>query len=72
MRTSRQNRYDSRFWGFVPRQNILGRPLFVYWSIQIHEPSDNASISQQAAVTRDEFLHCFTRRRWSRTFQPIR
>ncbi len=23
---------DGRFWGFVPRENILGRPLFVYWS----------------------------------------
>jgi signal peptidase I len=29
------NRYDSkdsRYWGFVPRQNIRGRPLFVYYS----------------------------------------
>src|ERR1700710_845494 len=23
---------DSRFWGFVPRENLLGRPLFLYWS----------------------------------------
>ncbi|HEX3986060.1 MAG TPA: signal peptidase I [Acidobacteriaceae bacterium] len=68
----RQNSYDSRFWGFVPRQNILGRPLFVYWSIRTPELPDNASPSQQAAVALDELLHFFTRTRWSRTFHPIR
>jgi signal peptidase I len=29
------NRYDSkdgRYWGFVPRENVRGRPLFVYYS----------------------------------------
>lgn len=29
---NRDNSLDCRFWGFVPRQNIVGRPLFVYWS----------------------------------------
>jgi signal peptidase I len=72
MGDNRQNSYDSRYWGFVPRRNILGRPLFVYWSIQIPELPDNASISQQAAVTRDELLHFFTRTRWSRTFHIVR
>jgi signal peptidase I len=72
MGDNRQNSYDSRYWGFVPRQNILGRPLFVYWSIRIPELPDNAPISEQAAVTRDELLHFFTRTRWSRTFHMIR
>ena len=26
---------DGRFWGFVPRENIMGRPLFNYWSYEI-------------------------------------
>ncbi|MBI3475714.1 MAG: signal peptidase I [Acidobacteria bacterium] len=23
--------YDSRYWGFIPRENIIGRPMFIYW-----------------------------------------
>jgi len=23
--------YDSRYWGFIPRSNVIGRPMFVYW-----------------------------------------
>ena len=32
MGDSRYNSKDSRYWGFVPRENVRGRPLFVYYS----------------------------------------
>ncbi len=32
MGDSRDNSEDSRFWGFVPRDLIIGRAMFVYWS----------------------------------------
>jgi signal peptidase I len=64
---------DSRYWGFVPRENIVGRPLFVYWSFKT--PPDQ--INKQSAAERISFifhmiLHFFDETRWSRTFHVVR
>ena len=32
MGDSRYNSKDSRYWGFVPRENIRGKPMFVYYA----------------------------------------
>ncbi len=37
---NRDESLDSRYWGFVPRENIIGRPLLIYWSVQSSEPDD--------------------------------
>jgi signal peptidase I len=72
MGDNRTNSLDSRFFGFVPRQNILGRPLFVYWSIAIPESdSELTPLSEQAESTLHEFIHFFDETRWRRTFHPI-
>jgi signal peptidase I len=52
MGDSRYNSKDSRYWGFVPRENVRGKPLFVYYSY-------NADDS-------DRPLPMFTDIRWSR------
>lgn len=31
----RDNSLDSRFWGFIPRENIVGTPMFVYFSVML-------------------------------------
>jgi signal peptidase I len=31
---NRDDSQDSRYWGFVPRANIVGRPLLIYWSVR--------------------------------------
>jgi signal peptidase I len=72
MGDNRTNSLDSRYWGFVPRQNIIGRPLFVYWSIAIPESGiDEVPLSARTESTLHEFVHFFDETRWSRTFHRI-
>jgi len=72
MGDNRDNSLDSRYWGFVPQENILGRPLFVYWSAIMPEASDTAPLAEQAQSTLHELLHIFDQTRWKRTLHRIR
>jgi signal peptidase I len=71
MGDNRDSSLDSRYWGFVPRENIIGKPLIIYWSYDA--PTDDLSdpsISAKHVV--DLVLHFPTKTRWSRTFRLIR
>ena len=35
---NRDDSYDSRYWGFVPQENVVGRPLVIYWSMDQSAP----------------------------------
>ena len=73
MGDNRDNSLDSRYWGFVPRENIIGRPLFVYWSIVMPESGpDEVPLADRAESTMHELTHFFDETRWRRTFHRIR
>jgi signal peptidase I len=64
---------DSRFWGFVPRANIVGRPLFVYWSFDTPESQQyKTSVSDRVAWVLHEALHFFDGTRWRRTLHLVK
>jgi signal peptidase I len=63
---------DSRFWGLVPRENIVGRPLFNYWSFKTPEnQEDKKGLGNQLAWMAHVAIHFFTDTRWSRTFHRV-
>jgi signal peptidase I len=73
MGDNRENSWDSRFWGFVPRDLISGRPLLIYWSYKTSPESYlRTSLSDRAQQFGSLLIHFFTRTRWRRTFKIVR
>jgi signal peptidase I len=71
---NRDESLDSRYWGFVPRENIIGRPLVIYWSMRHPE-----RIGPLAETLGDRLLyfaytvtHVFQTARWDRALRLIR
>ena len=73
MGDNRTKSADSRFWGFVPLENIEGRPMFVYWSFQTPADQMNKTgIGDRIAFMGHVLIHIFDQTRWRRTFHVIR
>lgn len=70
MGDNRDSSLDSRYWGFVPRDNIIGKPLIIYWSYDA--PTEALS---RPLMSIDHLIdlvqHFPTKTRWRRTFQLI-
>jgi len=43
MGDNRDNSLDSRFWGFIPKEDVIGTPLIVYWSWNPKTPLSSLS-----------------------------
>ena len=68
MGDNRDNSSDSRFWGLVPRENIIGKPWVIYWSYEA--PTDDL-LEYNAHHVIDVATHFFTKTRWDRTFKFV-
>jgi len=73
MGDNRLDSLDGRYWGFVPRENIVGRPLFVYWSFETPEDQmDKTSLSDRLGFMLHIAIHFFDGTRWKRTLHLIK
>jgi signal peptidase I len=71
MGDNRDDSADSRYWGFVPRENIVGTPVIIYWSFEAPtQDLTNGNIGIDHIV--DVIAHFFTKTRWKRTFKLLR
>jgi signal peptidase I len=71
MGDNRENSNDSRYWGLVPRENIEGTPVVIYWSFDAPtEDLTNPNIGFDHVV--DVVAHFFTKTRWRRTLHLVR
>jgi signal peptidase I len=69
---NRDNSADSRFWGLVPRENIIGKPILVWWSYDAPlEHWQPRTAEHVWAHAKDLALHFFTKTRWDQTFRRI-
>jgi signal peptidase I len=73
MGDNRDDSLDCRYWGFVPRDNIIGKPIVIYWSYAA-STSDltGNSVGQLFSHFIDLGEHFFTRTRWNRTLHLTR
>jgi signal peptidase I len=70
MGDNRDHSSDSRYWGFVPRENIIGKPLIIYWSYDTStERLAYPGISFDHLI--DLVKNFFVKTRWERTFKLI-
>jgi signal peptidase I len=72
MGDNRDNSLDSRYWGFVPRENIIGKPAIIFWSYD----TSTERLADPNIISLDHILdlatNFFTKTRWKRTFMVPR
>jgi signal peptidase I len=69
MGDNRDNSLDSRYWGFVPRENIIGKPLLIFWS---YDAPTEDWVDYNTNHFVDLAKNFFVKTRWERTLMLVR
>jgi signal peptidase I len=72
MGDNRDHSLDSRYWGFVDRDAIMGRPFLIYWSVDANSTDyGETSFAQRILGIFDTLMHLPARTRWSRMLHTV-
>lgn len=72
MGDNRDVSYDSRFWGFVPKENVMGSPLFIAWSLnQTADDFAPRSFPERIVAFLYTATHFIGITRWRRTLHLV-
>jgi signal peptidase I len=72
MGDNRDHSLDSRYWGFVDRDAIMGRPFLIYWSINANSADyGSASFGERVLGIFDTLIHLPARTRWNRMLHTV-
>jgi signal peptidase I len=72
MGDNRDHSLDSRYWGFVDRDAIMGRPFLIYWSVEASSGDyGENSFGQRVVGIFDTLLHLPARTRWARMLHTV-
>ena len=71
---NRDSSLDSRYWGFVPRENIVGKPLLIYFSVRPSDDEPELHLRADDKMTRfaDDVRRLPTIPRWSRMLHFVK
>ena len=73
MGDNRTRSLDSRYWGFIPKSHVIGRPMFIYWSFETPEDQyEQRGIGQRLGFLAHTVIHFFDETRWKRTLKAVR
>jgi signal peptidase I len=72
MGDNRDHSLDSRYWGFVDRDAIMGRPFLIYWSVDANSMDyGETSFAQRILGIFDTLMHLPARTRWGRMLHTV-
>jgi len=71
---NRDNSQDSRYWGFVPRANIIGQPLLIYWSVRSERGTTGVPAARGDTLSGLAYAvtHLHQDARWERMLRIVR